>query len=395
MRSDSRTRPALKIAGAFAAGICLIKIAPHALPVWIIIAGIPLFSIAAVLSKRYWRIQGNLFLSAAIFLAGALSSQRQIDNYRDNPLQIFAAEEAVIAFHAIALEDAGLFGEGSAVTVKVESYFYDKEYHFLGGKCLLILKEANRPGILFGDILTGEGRLKIIKPPSNPGQYDFSEHNFRRGITTYLECGTIPSIERSDKFSLMRNIIYPLRRDIIRKLEDFIGGGQAEILKGLTLGLRGGFDDKLKSDLRESGLWHLVSLSGMHIAIVSALLAFALTVIRTPYRLKDWLIIAGIIFYILIAETRAPMVRAGLIISLLILARRMGRYTDHWNLLGFAALVILIFNPAELFSAGFQLSFTAAAFIMAGYQNIYGLLGGNKNFVRQKRVMRYLIGLIA
>ena len=395
MLSDSRLRPALKIAIAFALGICLVEILPHAVPTWFLIASILFFSVFALVNRGLWRIQGNLAIYLAIAAVGALLAQRHSAAYSSHPLRQLALESAQIQYCATALDDAKDYEHIVILPVKLESVYSGGKLLRRSGKCLLAVNDKIAAGIKYGDRIAGRGQLEVFHPPRNPGRFDLSVYYRRTGILARLKSDESPKIIGEGGFFLLRELFYPLRRDIMARYDRYIGGEEAELIKGLTLGVRQGFSEEFAHDLRGSGLWHLVSLSGMHIGMAAGFIALAMLIFRVPANYRVWGIIAGIAFYLLLAEARTPMVRAAVIISLALLARPLGRYTDKWNLLAVSALIILLFRPMEVFSPGFQLSFAATAFILAGHERIFRMMSGDKLGIRPGGYLRNMLGLAA
>ena len=124
-----------------------------------------------------------------------------------------------------------------------------------------------------------------------------------------------------------------------------------------------GDDSLLLRDVREefqqTGVYHLLVVSGMNVA----LLAFALFWLARRLRLPQWpaslLTIVLSIFYAYIAGMGVPIMRAVLMLSLFLVARLLYRDRSGLNATGFAALVVLVLSPAALFEPGFQLTFLA------------------------------------
>lgn len=134
--------------------------------------------------------------------------------------------------------------------------------------------------------------------------------------------------------------------------------------------------------MRDSGLAHLLSISGLHIAVVVggvALLA------RMLLALWPWLalrvpvptIALGIgalagVAYTLLAGAQVPTVRSAIAASIVVLGMMLGRQAISLRLLGAAALVILLVRPEVLLGASFQLSFAAVIGIVALYESKLG-----------------------
>ena len=115
-----------------------------------------------------------------------------------------------------------------------------------------------------------------------------------------------------------------------------------------------------------SGTAHVLALSGMHVAIIAALLFLVLLPLNLLSRAKwRWPVaLAALWLYALLVGAPVSVVRAVIMLSLIALAEILERRPFPLNSLCAAALVILCFDPAQLYSVGFQLSFLAVGGIL-------------------------------
>lgn len=139
---------------------------------------------------------------------------------------------------------------------------------------------------------------------------------------------------------------------------------EASTLAGIVLGI-----DRIPSDfvrtLRNSGLIHLVVVSGQNITLLAG---FVISLARLiGRRLAIVLSLVAVFIYTLLAGAEPPVVRAGLMASLAYLSQFLGRQSFGLLLLAWSALIMLIVSPNLLFSLSFQLSFAATLGILAIY----------------------------
>src|SRR3989338_1488508 len=135
----------------------------------------------------------------------------------------------------------------------------------------------------------------------------------------------------------------------------------AAFLKALLLGERSDVSAEFEDLFIRTGTLHLLAVSGFNVGFLSVALLFFLGPLRLPKKLQWMLVLAAIWFYCLLVGWQAPLVRASVMATLLILGRLLGRKTDLLNSLGLAALILLAVNPKSIFDIGFQLSFLAVA----------------------------------
>lgn len=220
----------------------------------------------------------------------------------------------------------------------------------------------------YGDIIVGRGILKPIPEKINSGGFDFGGYSRKVGAAASILCSNV-FVTGSGGNRAISELIVPFREYTKRQSETYIGGYEAGIFDGLVLGMRGEFDSEFKDALRYSGLWHLAALSGMHLVIFAGIVGLLLGVFNVPIKFRGGIIIVLIWAFTFTAVARSPLIRASIVLTAALFSPYLRRYYDKWNLLAFSALVILIFNPAELFSAGYQLSFSAFSFILAGMES--------------------------
>jgi competence protein ComEC len=147
------------------------------------------------------------------------------------------------------------------------------------------------------------------------------------------------------------------------------------LVAGIALGDTGGIPYAGREQLRSSGLYHIVAVSGQNVAL---LIAFTLVllgiagVIGTPARLAAGALTGA---YVLVAGAGPSIVRAGVSGVLVSAAWLASRPAPPWHLLACGAAVVLGFDPLELYDPGFQLSFAAVAAIHLVAPRLRGLVG--------------------
>lgn len=154
-----------------------------------------------------------------------------------------------------------------------------------------------------------------------------------------------------------------LRRKIEEVYRKSLPEPQASLLSGIVLGSKAGIPGDFYKSLQKTGTLHAVVASGMNVTIIaSTLLPFFLWFCSR--RLAVVLVFFGIWFYVLLSGAEIPIVRAGIMGTLVFLAQGLGKEVDAWRGLGLAAVILLLINPLSLFDLGFQLSFAATGGIL-------------------------------
>ena len=113
-------------------------------------------------------------------------------------------------------------------------------------------------------------------------------------------------------------------------------------------------------NFNRTGVTHIIAVSGYNITIIAVMLANLFISLGLSRNKAFWLIVAGIVFFVIITGSPASIVRAGIMGVVALVATAVGRATKMHNTLGIVCLLMLLFNPKVLiWDAGFQLSFLA------------------------------------
>jgi len=146
------------------------------------------------------------------------------------------------------------------------------------------------------------------------------------------------------------------------------------IVSAILLGEAGSIPSKLKSDMITTGTWHLMVVSGSHAALLAYVFMLIFKIAGIPRRLRFSMVIFFLIIYCLMTGSSSPVVRATVMASAFLFTYLLERNPDFLNSLAIAALSILIFDPLQLFQAGFQLSFLSVFFIFWLYPKFQRVL---------------------
>lgn len=140
-----------------------------------------------------------------------------------------------------------------------------------------------------------------------------------------------------------------------------------QFIATILLGDRDAMSSRTKEAFARAGLSHIMALSGMHVAIIAAFMFWLLSpmLLITSRHYRSIAIIILIWGYAILTGLNAPVVRAGIMTTLVFAADLLQRRTFAINSLMVAALVILVFSPGALGDIGFQLSFLAVASIIS------------------------------
>lgn len=236
-------------------------------------------------------------------------------------------------------------------------------------------------GYVIGGGIHGVVRLTSPSGPAHPGGYNFAFHAFFDGIGAYgfflgkpasadIAADTGPI--RAAELALER-----MRQRIEREIRRIVPGRSGAVSAALITGNKAGIPEEINEALRVSGLAHILSISGLHMALVAATvmatlrLGFAFFPGWSSRRPVKKLAAAGALgataFYLFLAGAGVATQRSFVMLAIMLLALSFDRSAVTLRNLALAAIVIVAIAPHEVFGPGFQMSFAATAALIAVY----------------------------
>jgi competence protein ComEC len=209
------------------------------------------------------------------------------------------------------------------------------------------------------------GQMQRFVAPSNPGEQDFRDVYRRRQLHVRVHVDRVDQIERlgQTRWTPAR-LIGQISQQARQRLLRYTGQQTGPLAIALVLGQREFVDQDLQDQLLVTGTVHLLSVSGLHLAIIVALAHALALVLKFPPTLRLIWILAICLFYTALTGARPPVVRAAVLVTIWLLAYWIRRPSQPLNTLSLAALLILVWNPFLAFGIGVQLSFLAVATLL-------------------------------
>lgn len=228
-----------------------------------------------------------------------------------------------------------------------------------------------KPEFREGAIIRLRARLVPPAPPTLPGSYDFARRAWFSGLgATGSALGEVTLY----KFGPETGRFGDIRRRLADHIAEQLPGSAGSIAIALVTGERGSISVEDEAAMRNSGMAHLLSISGLHVtAVVSAifilvsriLALFPRIALRFPVPIMAALAAAlGAIGYTLLTGAQVPTIRSCVAALMILVALAMGRDALSLRLVAFGASIILLFWPEALAGPSFQLSFAAVTTII-------------------------------
>ena len=229
----------------------------------------------------------------------------------------------------------------------------------------------------------------VLQPPPSPaapGAFDFARQAYfqRIGAVGYAVSKVTPVGQGEDPHvgpaAAWQTAWARWRQTIARRVLAVLPGADGGIAAALMTGERGAIPPQVVAAMRDSGLAHLLAISGLHMGLVAGWLFFGLRAalalfpaVALRHPIKKWAAVAamaGGCGYLFLVGATVPAQRAFVMVLLVLLAVLLDRTAISLRLVAWAAFVILAVAPESLLGASFQMSFAAVVALVAAYEYV-------------------------
>lgn len=233
-----------------------------------------------------------------------------------------------------------------------------------------------------GDAVKLKAILRPLPEPVRPQGFDFARRAwFQRigGVGYTIAAPEQLNLAGPPPWDLALNSrVEILRQALSNRIRASLPGPAGATADALITGNRGGITEAHLESLRQSGLAHILAISGLHMALMAGALFWLLRAglaLSAPLTLsipiKKWaavLALGGGLFYLLISGSSLSAIRAFVMIAIMFTAVLMDRRALSLRNVALAAMTILLLWPEALFDVSFQMSFAAVTALIAYYE---------------------------
>ena len=217
----------------------------------------------------------------------------------------------------------------------------------------------------WGDVFLIHANIKPIAPPSNPGSFDYARYIARYGIyhQTSLDSSRVVFLAH-EKPSFIASKIIRWRDDCLAVLSKYLtrNDGVLGIAEALLIGYKNDLDREWMEVYQQTGIVHIIAISGMHLGLIYWVLGWIFSKIRF-FSKKIWLktLIIMLLIWIFtgITGASASILRSAVMFTILLLGKALERNSHLANTLAASACLLLMWDPMLLWDTGFQLSYAA------------------------------------
>jgi competence protein ComEC len=354
---------------AFGSGVACYFALPVEPPLWMGAAALAgVVPVCWMVRKRDLGLAGGILLAAAAcgFLAGQVRTAQLDGRMLPAPLER--------ALYVGVIEQIELQPAGQRVTLRAVDI---KDQPRAATPARIRVKTVvAQPELRVGQKIGGVATLSAPAGPAEPGAFNFRRQAFFDELgATGFGYGRLKILKEPEdtRFggiaSAIADRIHATRAAVAQRIRSQLPEASGAVAIALTVGDQTALRAPDINAMRDSGLAHLMSISGLHIGIAAGLFFFGLRFalafvpwIALRYPVKKWaavLAIMAAVLYAGLAGWTPPTQRSLLMTGIALLAIILDRSPISLQLVAWAAALILLFQPETLLGASFQMSFAA------------------------------------
>ncbi len=339
------------------------------------------------------RFLPGVIINVLIFLTGALLLSVNTKNNFE-----YIGEEIIA--EAIITEPATEKSNSYKAVITLKNYYLNNRYYSSDEDIIVYLEKSEPAKALeYGDKILFKSIINEVRTSGNPNEFNYQEFLLRKGIVgqTYIKAKNW-QLKAKDEGLFIFSFAFKARNTLAGIYKKFhISGQELAVLQALTLGDKSELDTETRQSYVSSGAMHILAVSGLHVGILYFLFNFFLKILdKLKYRninygswLKAVIIISLLWAFALLSGLSPSVRRAAVMFTFVILGQAMKRRIDIYNSLAASAFVLLIIDPYQITSVGFQLSYCAVLSIIFFQPKIADL------FVIKNKILYYIWSLTA
>ncbi len=384
-------RPICWVSSAFVLGVYLLGI----------------FGITVTLTLAFWLLLSLIFIAVRTkkslnlvvyalsfaFLCLGIFAYGNADDLSQRPL--YPYQNKTIFITGEAQEDAQKHEKHIRFEMKTETVDDGENVSAASEKVIVTCFKEDKelPKISRGDVLTLKAYISIPDDAKNSGGFDYAKYLKSEGIYFQATSNGEINITAKNKH-LFSDAVYNLRRKCASFFDENIPETEAEILKAYVLGDKTGISEENTEIFSNSGLSHVLAVSGTHVLVFLTCLTYVLSLFTKSKRKQLAISIVAVSLYVIFTGASPSAIRAGFVCVFAISGQLLLRRSDSATTLMLIAAIFCAVNPLIIYSASFMLSFSAAFGILIFTQGISDALSFIYRKIEGKIKLRFALKCI-
>jgi competence protein ComEC len=232
------------------------------------------------------------------------------------------------------------------------------------GKVLLYFNKATSLKPIYGEVYFIKGTPREIEGPKNPNEFDYKRYMELRGIYAhhFLYENTFQKIGYQPQNQLLSYAYAANHYADSLFVKHIESPNEYAIATAVVIGTRDYIDDDLLQAYSAAGAVHVLSVSGMHVAILFVVLQFLFKRIKKKKNGKflfATIVITLLWIYAIFTGLSSTVLRATMMFTVIQIAELISKKGNIYNTLAVSAFILLCYNPFWVLDVGFQLSYLA------------------------------------
>ena len=384
-------------AGVFIGGILFHPLLPHLPRMWIAVALVT--AISAVIGFRR-ELYSSVTIAVALFLAAVGAAHIEGYCFREDDLAAYASDEPRLAKVELEIvqplriigthfQTARPMPPKQVTTARAVRVLTRAGWRPASGEVLCQI-DPPREDLAMGQRIRVTGMLQRPGVAMNPGQFDWAQYYREQRILASLQIPQSEGIEivAAHPPSMLARAREWVRRVLARGFSSEQSLDHA-LLRALVLGDNDPELRDVQERFRRTGTSHHLAISGMHVAILGWVVYGVCHLLMLRPRRIAWAAMVAVIIYGCLALPSPPVWRSVILCASFALGMIAGRATDAIQLLAVSVIAMLVYQPLDLYNAGFQLSFGTVLGLMVLTARVAPLL---RDRMRMWRCARRISG---
>ncbi len=377
------TTPFLKLLPPLVAGIVWQWYFPLSLYHWyisvaVIIILLVTFGLLPVFLRYKYSTIRTLFLASLLICTGAiLVWHNNITHNKDYYGNYYKEQQTyIVTLQETPVEKTNSYKALASIDFVINGDIIKQT----SGKTIIYFKKDSSLATLkYGSQIITQANLQPIKNAGNPGSFNYKRYLLFQQTTAqvYITPDKFTILQTTHK-TWLHTLLFRLQSKVLQVIKANIKGSkEAGLAEALLIGYKDDLDKTLLESYTNTGVVHVIAVSGMHLGLIYWLLNILFSPLLKSRRTK-WLhpvlIIVILWLFSLLTGGAASIMRAAVMFTCILIGKSINKQSSVYNTLAMSAFLLLCYNPFWLWDVGFQLSYTALLSIVIFYKPIYNLL---------------------
>ncbi|MDF2159037.1 ComEC/Rec2 family competence protein [Algoriphagus sp. CAU 1675] len=245
----------------------------------------------------------------------------------------------------------------------LEVKFIKKDGTWESAKGKVLLYHRTEAKLKPGQIISIAKAPESVPPPVNPHEFDYRGFLARKGIANRQFVKDELFLLDSNATKTSSFWVENLREKLKGLIQSKVSDRQSQnIALALLLGQKQHLDRDTRKAYSETGVMHVLAVSGLHVGILVGVLILLIKPLSLGRRKKKFYLLGVVLViwvYAFLTGLSPSVLRASVMFSLIVLGQMRERKPSIFNILAFSAMLMIVIDPEVLFEVGFQLSYLA------------------------------------